>query len=80
MQPIVQLGPDSNNPPPLLITTTRKSKNGGQDLVETFRVEEMAWSNPIGAALRNDQVAEIDLRYGEPGRLSVDNIPRFDSR
>ncbi|KAF8597681.1 hypothetical protein BDV93DRAFT_610283 [Ceratobasidium sp. AG-I] len=68
MQHVVQLGPDSKNPFPLLVTTTRKSKNGGEDLVETFRLEEMAWSDPIGAALRNDQVAEIDLRYGEPAK------------
>lgn len=67
MQPIVRLGPDDQNPFPLLITTTRKSKDSGLPLVENFRIEEMPWSDPIGAALRDAQQAELDIRYGEPG-------------
>ncbi|KAG8710382.1 hypothetical protein FRC09_000165 [Ceratobasidium sp. 395] len=84
MQPIVRLGPDEKNPWPLLVTTTTKPKNGdGVPLVESFRVEEMPWSDPIGAALRDAQQAELDIRYAdsgasEPGiKPAGDNIALF---
>ncbi|KAG8733521.1 hypothetical protein FRC10_012317 [Ceratobasidium sp. 414] len=86
MQPIVRLGPDEKNPWPLLVTTTTKPKSGdGAPLVENFCVEEMPWSNPIGAALRDAQQAELDIRYGEPARRgkepgvkpTADNIALF---
>ncbi|KAJ1307022.1 hypothetical protein OPQ81_008001 [Rhizoctonia solani] len=78
MIPIVQLDPD--HPFPLLITTTT-IKNSTPN-VENFRIEEMDWSNPIGAALRDAQQAELDARYGEPGKEpgikpSADNIALF---
>ncbi|CAE7190413.1 unnamed protein product [Rhizoctonia solani] len=78
MIPIVQLDPDQ--PFPLLITTTT-TKNGTRN-VENFRIEEMDWSNPVGAALRDAQQAELDARYGEPGKEpgikpSADNIALF---
>ncbi|KAG8682841.1 hypothetical protein FRC11_014318 [Ceratobasidium sp. 423] len=76
MIPIVQLDPPK--PFPLLITTTTKSNAN----VENFRIEEMDWSNPVGAALRDAQQAELDERYGEPGKEpgikpSADNIVLF---
>ncbi|KAG9118993.1 hypothetical protein FRC07_006211 [Ceratobasidium sp. 392] len=84
MQPIVRLGPDEENPWPLLVTTTIQPKGGdGVPLVESFRVEEMPWTNPIGAALRDAQQAELDIRYGdsgagEPGiKPTADNIALF---
>ncbi|KAF8597683.1 hypothetical protein BDV93DRAFT_610284 [Ceratobasidium sp. AG-I] len=82
MQPIVRLGPDDQNPFPLLITTSRQPKNGTISLVENFRVEEMPWSDPVGAALRDAQQAELDIRYGEPGKEpgikpTADNIALF---
>jgi hypothetical protein len=71
MQPIVRLGPDEEHPFPLLVTTTTKPKSGdGTALLENFRIEEMSWSDPVGAALRDAQQAELDIRYGEPGRFS----------
>ncbi|KAG8679354.1 hypothetical protein FRC08_017033 [Ceratobasidium sp. 394] len=83
MQPIVRLGPDEKNPWPLLVTTTTKPKNGeGVPFVESFRIEEMPWSDPVGAALRDAQQAELDIRYGEPGKEpgikpTADNIALF---
>ncbi|CAE6480686.1 unnamed protein product [Rhizoctonia solani] len=79
MIPIVQLDPD--HPFPLLITTTTNTKSSTPN-VETFRIEEMDWSNPIGAALRDAQQAELDARYGETGKEpgikpSADNITVF---
>ncbi|CAE6403955.1 unnamed protein product [Rhizoctonia solani] len=75
MIPIVQLDPD--NPFPLLITTT--ILKGSQPHVENFRIEEMNWSDPVGAALRDAQQAELDARIGkEPGiKPSADNIALF---
>ncbi|KAG9091832.1 hypothetical protein FS749_016195 [Ceratobasidium sp. UAMH 11750] len=83
MQPIVRLGPDEKTPWPLLVTTTTKPKNGeGVPLVESFRIEEMPWSDPVGAALRDAQQVELDIRYGEPGKEpgikpTADNIALF---
>ncbi|KAG9085574.1 hypothetical protein FS749_004322 [Ceratobasidium sp. UAMH 11750] len=83
MQPIVRLGSDEKNPWPLLVTTTTKPKNGeGVPSVESFRIEEMRWSDPVGAALRDAQQAELDIRYGEPGKEpgikpTADNIALF---
>ncbi|KAF8749106.1 acetyltransferase [Rhizoctonia solani] len=81
MIPIVQLDPD--NPFPLLITTTI-SKNSQLPHVENFRIEEMNWSNPVGASLRDAQQVELDARYEqgklgkEPGiKPSSDNIALF---
>ncbi|KDN40947.1 hypothetical protein RSAG8_07815, partial [Rhizoctonia solani AG-8 WAC10335] len=67
-----------DHPFPLLITTTTKNPAN----VENFRIEEMDWSNPIGAALRDAQQAELDARYGESGtepgiKPSADNIALF---
>ncbi|CAE6463769.1 unnamed protein product [Rhizoctonia solani] len=69
MAHVVQLGADNTQPFPLLVTTTRRQKNDNETpLVECFQVEEMAWTHPMGAALRADQQAEFDMRYGEPGK------------
>ncbi|CAE6416082.1 unnamed protein product [Rhizoctonia solani] len=69
MAHVVQLGANSTQPFPLIVTATRNPKNdGGNPIVECFRVEEMSWTHPVGAALRNDQQTEFDVRYGEPGK------------
>ncbi|KAH7335834.1 hypothetical protein B0J17DRAFT_616931 [Rhizoctonia solani] len=69
MTHIVQLGTNNAQPFPVVVTTTRRPRDGDENpLVERFQVEEMAWSHPIGAALRADQQAEFDVRYGEPGK------------
>ncbi|QRV74332.1 GNAT family acetyltransferase [Ceratobasidium sp. AG-Ba] len=68
MQPIIRLGPDEKNPWPFLITATMKPKN----------------ADPIGAALRDAQQAELDIRYNhgelghEPGiKPTGDNTALF---
>ncbi|CAE6405178.1 unnamed protein product [Rhizoctonia solani] len=78
MIPIVQLDPDQ--PFPLLVTTTI-TRNSTPN-VENFRIEEMDWSDPVGAALRDAQQAELDARYGETGKEpgikpSAENIALF---
>ncbi|CEL61634.1 acetyltransferase, GNAT family protein [Rhizoctonia solani AG-1 IB] len=78
MIPIVQLDPD--NPFPLLITTT--TFKNSQPHVENFRIEQMDWSDPVGAALRDAQQAELDARYGDTGKEpgikpSAENIALF---
>ncbi|CAE6441556.1 unnamed protein product [Rhizoctonia solani] len=78
MIPIVQRDPD--RPFPLLVTTTTTKKSIPN--VENFRIEEMDWSNPVGAALRDAQQAELDARYGETGKEpgikpTADNIALF---
>ncbi|KAB5594753.1 hypothetical protein CTheo_1732 [Ceratobasidium theobromae] len=83
MQPMVQLGPDDQHPFPLLVTTSKSPRTPDElPLVENFRIEEMSWANPVGADLRDAQQAELDDRYGEPGKEpgikpSADDITLF---
>jgi hypothetical protein len=75
MARVVQLGSDSTEPFPLLVTTTRTpKKNNGPPIVDCFRVEEMPWTHPIGAALRAEQQTEFDVRYGEPGEYHPNSL------